>query len=101
MKRVAALLVALALVACASVSTSRQLDIACGSYADSINALAIQNELGNLSAEWQDDINLIRQTIGPICSGENDDLTPSAALTRVEAALVSLIEAQEGTDHGS
>lgn len=100
MKRLAAVCLALALVACAAVSTERNLQIACENYAESISVLSIQNALGNLSKKTQDNVDLIVLTVGPICSGENADLSPSAALTRVEAALVTLLAARRDAGNG-
>ncbi len=88
------------LFACSS-SPERKLQIACQTYADTLNALAQQNSLGQLSADAQESVDQVRFIVGPICRGEADGLSTLDALAAVEAGLFQLALAEQGAGDGA
>lgn len=59
------------LVGCQSApSPSRQLDIQCNTYANTLDALAVHNELGNLSTGQEATVDQVVAVVGPLCRAQ-------------------------------
>ena len=76
----------------APLTTDDRLRIACDSYAGTLRALAVQRQLGHLSAEQIQSVDQAIAMLSPTCTG-----APGAtvSLATLEAQLILLIEAKE------
>ncbi len=98
MRATAALGLLLLLGACAwlqeraPLTADDHLRIACDSYAGTLNALAVQRELGHLSAEQIRSVDQTIALLSPTCTGAPG---ASVSLETLEAHLIRLIEAKE------
>lgn len=94
------MVVALFLHACANrqpLSPERRLQIACSSYVETVDALAIRNRLGLLSGEAQARVDDAVTVIAPVCEGDIE-ADPRTVLVAVETALIVMLEERETVD---
>lgn len=99
MTKLAALLCAglIALAACQTTAPrpEAQLIASCRAYTETLNALAVMRLRGQLSQDDIISVDIVRQTVNPICGADEPPADPDAALRDVEAGLYRMIEIEE------
>jgi hypothetical protein len=90
---------ALALVSCANLGPTQRLQIACSSYADTIQALSRQNERGLLSGASQARIDAAIEIIAPVCERRRP-FDPANVVASIELQLLAMIDERNQANGG-